>query len=63
MLCLENITKRFADGQRMLTVLDGLSLHVEEGEFIAVIGESGAGKTTLLNILGTLIPADQVILN
>lgn len=59
MLCLENITKRFADGQRMLTVLDGLSLHVEEGEFIAVTGESGAGKTTLLNILGTLIPADE----
>lgn len=59
MLCLENITKRFADGQRMLTVLDGLSLHVEEGEFIAVTGESGAGKTTLLNILGTLIPSDE----
>ena len=59
MLCLENITKRFADGQRALTVLDGLSLQVEEGEFIAITGESGAGKTTLLNILGTLIPVDE----
>ena len=59
MLCLDNITKRFADGQRVLTVLDGLSLKVEQGEFIAVTGESGAGKTTLLNILGTLIEADE----
>ena len=58
MIRLENITKRFADGQRELTVLDGLSLTVEEGDFIAIIGESGAGKTTLLNILGTLIDAD-----
>ena len=59
MLWLENITKRFADGQRSLTVLDGLSLTVEEGEFIAITGESGAGKTTLLNILGTLVAADE----
>ena len=59
MLCLENITKRFADGQRSLTVLDHLSLQVEKGEFIAITGESGAGKTTLLNILGTLLTADE----
>ena len=59
MLCLKNITKRFADGQRSLTVLDHLSLQVEEGEYIAITGESGAGKTTLLNILGTLLTADE----
>ena len=59
MIELENITKRFADGQRALTVLDGLSLRVGEGEFIAITGESGVGKTTLLNILGTLLPADE----
>ena len=59
MIELENITKRFADGTRALTVLDGLSLQVEKGEFIAIIGESGAGKTTLLNILGTLVPVDE----
>ena len=59
MIQLENITKRFADGQRSLTVLNGLFLQVEEGEFVAVTGESGAGKTTLLSILGTLLLPDE----
>lgn len=59
MLQLNNITKSFADGHRNLTVLNHLSLEVQEGEFVAIIGESGAGKTTLLSILGTLIPADE----
>lgn len=59
MLQLDNITKRYSDGQRQLTVLDGLCLHVDEGDFIAITGESGAGKTTLLSILGTMMPADE----
>ena len=59
MIVLENITKRFADGHRTLTVLDRLELHVGDGEFVAVTGESGAGKTTLLNILGTMLKPDE----
>lgn len=59
MLQLKNITKRFADGNRTLTVLDNLTLQVEDGEFIAITGESGAGKTTLLSILGTLLQPDE----
>lgn len=59
MIKLENITKSFADGNRTRTVLDGVSLIVEDGEFIAITGESGAGKTTLLSILGTLLKADS----
>ena len=59
MIELDNITKRFADGQRSLTVLDHLSLRVEAGEFIAINGESGSGKTTLLSILGTLLQPDE----
>lgn len=59
MIKLENITKSFADGNRTRTVLDGVNLTVEDGEFIAITGESGAGKTTLLSILGTLLKADS----
>ena len=59
MIRLENITKRFTDGQHTLTVLDALSLQVDRGEFLAVTGESGAGKTTLLSILGTLLLPDE----
>ena len=58
MIVLENIIKRYADGQRVLTVLDNLSLRVGEGEFIAITGESGSGKTTLLSILGTMLAPD-----
>lgn len=58
MLQLNNITKRFQDGERERTVLDSLSLTVDDGAFIAITGESGAGKTTLLSIMATLLDAD-----
>jgi len=50
----ENITKTFDTGSAVITVLQNLSLTIETGEMIAVIGASGSGKTTLLQILGTL---------
>ncbi|OEU46440.1 MAG: ABC transporter ATP-binding protein [Desulfobulbaceae bacterium S5133MH15] len=50
----ENITKTFDTGSAVITVLQNLSLTIEAGEMIAVIGASGSGKTTLLQILGTL---------
>ena len=54
MLAVEGLVKRF--GAR--TVLDGLSLNVARGEYIAVVGESGSGKSTLLNLIAGLDQPD-----
>lgn len=53
LLELENITKSYGKSAEK-TVLRGLSLKVEQGEMLAVMGKSGCGKSTLLNILGGL---------
>ena len=42
-----------------LQVLQGVSLHIDKGEIVAIIGKSGAGKTTLLQIIGTLEQPDS----
>lgn len=56
---LRGLTKRFGVGDAEHTVLDGIDLTIEKGEFIAIMGPSGCGKTTLLNILGLLDRADD----
>lgn len=56
---LRKLTKRYGIGDAEQTVLDGLDLTIEKGEFIAIMGPSGCGKTTLLNILGLLDRADE----
>lgn len=48
---LENVVKRYYRGVDELTVLDGINLTVDSGEFVALIGPSGSGKTTLLNLI------------
>lgn len=58
-IALESLTKRYGLGESEHTVLDGLNLTIEKGEFIAIMGPSGCGKTTLLNILGLLDRADD----
>lgn len=49
-----NLTKYYGNGSSLVRALDGVSLEVEKGEFIAVVGTSGSGKSTLLNMLGGL---------
>lgn len=48
----ENLTKIYGKGNNAVKALDGVSLSVNKGEFIAIIGPSGSGKSTLIHILG-----------
>jgi len=54
MLKTNDLRKAFQTEEIETVALDGVSLHVTEGEFIAIMGPSGCGKSTLLNILGLL---------
>jgi putative ABC transport system ATP-binding protein len=54
MIKLDNITKIFSTEEVQTTSLNGVSLEVKEGEFVAIMGPSGCGKSTLLNIIGLI---------
>nr|WP_313782132.1 ATP-binding cassette domain-containing protein [Paenibacillus larvae] len=53
---LVHLTKTFTQEKNERTVLKDISLHVNEGEFVSLIGPSGSGKSTLFHIIGGLIP-------
>ena len=51
---MTDIVKQYQLGDEVSTVLKGISLEIEEGEFLSVLGPSGSGKSTLMNIIGCL---------
>jgi putative ABC transport system ATP-binding protein len=54
MIRLEDVYKIYPMGDEPVHALDGVSLTIEEGEFVAIIGQSGSGKSTCMNIIGCL---------
>ena len=65
MLEIRNISKVYGEGTTKIIALDNVSMQVDYGGFIAVMGPSGSGKSTLLNIIGGLDrpSAGEVVLN
>ena len=51
---ISDLKKIYAQGEEPVRALDGVSIDIDEGEFVAIMGASGSGKSTMLNILGCL---------
>jgi len=56
---IQGISKTYGKGEGAVRALDGASLQVERGEFVAILGASGSGKSTLMNIIGLMDTADS----
>jgi putative ABC transport system ATP-binding protein len=52
---LVNLTKHYKRGAEVIRALDGVTLDIAKGEFVAIVGRSGSGKTTMLDLMGLLL--------
>ena len=59
MIRLDGVCRTFRAGETAINALDGVSLEIERGEFVAIMGQSGSGKSTLMNIIGLLDRPDE----
>jgi len=62
-LVVENVVKQFRQGDRLVNALNGVSIDVQQGQFLAIMGASGSGKSTLLHLMAGLAkPAEGKVL-
>ena len=54
MINIDKVCKKYKTGDGEFYALKDVTLHVDDGEFVAIVGKSGSGKSTLLNLIGTL---------